>query len=268
MHTQGREASIRAHPTLPGLRRRIFAVLVVLALSASACSDDALGQLGGRTSDWIGEVATTATTTTTIAPVLTQPATAAEWVNDDFGSPDPDADPDEVLASVFARAGDSSQFLQASRAEIVAVVPDVLFPAVIPTQVRYITSQLVIESRILRLAQEPTVAFGLWSVEPYTRSRSVGQVAVINVATDPAGAEVANDPNSEATCAAYADVDRTCGVEYFLDDPVWRLEGQGGVTHIWFRGDYRYEIEGRVPEDIMHDVIASAVPLGELLSTG
>lgn len=255
-----RSHRIRLRPALLGL--------ALLALAAAGCSDEALGELGGRSSDWIGEVATTATTTTTLAPSQTRSATAADWHNDGLGEPDPEATPDEVLADVFARAGDSSQYLQASRAEIVAAVPGIAFPATIPASVGYITSQLVIESRVLRLSNEPTVAFGLWSVEPYTRSRSVGQVAVLNVSTDPNGAEVAADPNTEATCAAFTSENRVCGVEDFLDHPVWRLEGESGVTHLWYRDQYRYELEGRVDEEVMHDVIASMAPLAELLSSG
>lgn len=240
-------------------------VLVALALGLAACSGEALGNLGGRSSDWIGEVATTATTTTTTAPALTRQTSTVEWHNDEFGTPAPDVPPDEVLAAVFARAGDSSQYLQASRGEIVAVVPGIAFPAVLPTQVAHITSQLVIESRVLRLADEPTVAFGLWSVEPYTRSRSVGQLAVLTVSTDPNGAAVANDADHEATCAAFTDENRVCGVEDVIDQPVWRLEGGGRVTHLWYAGDYRYELEGRANEEVIHQVVASMVPLVDLL---
>lgn len=253
-------ARVRFRPALVGL--------ALLALATTACSDEALGKLGGRSSDWIGEVATTATTTTTIAPSRTRPATAVDWHNDELGEPDSEATPDEVLAAVFARAGDSSQYLQASRAEIAAAVPEVAFPETVPASVGYITSQLVIESRILRLSAEPTVAFGLWSVEPYTRSRSVGQVAILNVSTDPNGAEVANDPNVEATCAAFTGENRVCGMEDFLDQPVWRLEGEGGVTHLWYQGQFRYELEGRIDEEVMHEVIASMTSLADLLSAG
>lgn len=242
-------------------------LVAMLLLGVGACSDEALGDLGGRSSDWIGEVATTIATTTTAPPVLTRPALEAEWVNDELGEPDPEASSDAVLTAVFARAGDASRFLQASRAEIVAVTPDVDFPNTLPFQVGYVTSQLVIESRTLRLATDPTVAFGLWSVEPYTRSRSVGQTAVLNVSTDPVGAEVANQSDTEATCAAFADEERLCSIENFLDIPVWRLEGDGGVIHLWYRDPYRYELDGGhdVDEDLIHTVVGSMVPLADLL---
>jgi hypothetical protein len=245
------------------------ALVVVLVLVAGACSDQTLGDLGGRSSDWIGEVATTIATTTTAAPVLTRSAATVEWVNDELGTPDPESSAERVLTAVFARAGDASRFLQASRAEIVAVIPDVDFPETLPAEVGYVTSQLVIESRTLRLASDPTVAFGLWSVEPYTRSRSVGQVAVLNVATDPNGSEVAIGSDTEATCAAFTEQDRLCSIEDFLDTPVWRLEGEGGVVHVWYVAPYRYELDGgHVEEDLLHTVIDSMVPLVDLAVAG
>lgn len=245
--------------------RLLLAVLATVGLVA--CSDDALSGLGGRSSGWIGEVATTATTTTTTIPAQTRPVTDADWINDQFETPDPEMEGDDVLAAVFARSGDSSRFLQASRAEIVAVTPDVMFPSTVPAEVRFVTSQLVIESRTLRLANDPTLAFGMWSVEPYTRSRSVGQVAVLNVATDPAGAELAADPNTEPNCAQYSQENRLCSIEQFTDIPVWRLEGEGGLTHVWYSAPYRYDLETRtdIDEELVHTVIDSVLPLAQLL---
>jgi hypothetical protein len=232
-----------------------------------SCSDDSLIDLGGRSSDWIGEVATTATTTTTTPPIVTQSAVEAEWINDQFGAPDPELDEGRVLAAVFARSGDSSQFLQASREEIVAVAPDIQFPSILPVAVSHVTSQLVIESRELVLADDPTVAFGLWSVEPYTRSRSVGQAAVLNVSRDPEGVELAQSGDLEATCTSLITGDRVCAIEEFTDWPVWRLEDAGGVIHVWYADPFRYQLHGfgAQDEDLVHQVIGSATALGDLL---
>lgn len=237
-----------------------------VALTVGACSDEAFGDLGGRSSDWIGEVATTATTTTTTVPTLTHPAADVDWVNDEFGDPEPDMEPGSVLAGVFARSGDASRFLQASRSEIVAVTPEVEFLGEVPTEVAYVTSQLVIESRELRLANDPTVAFGMWSVEPYSRSRSVGQEAVLNVSEDPEGVELAAGGDAEATCTSIVSGDRVCAVESFGNETVWRLEDAGGVIHVWFSEPYRYELDGfaGVDEELVHVVIASVRPLAEL----
>jgi len=250
---------------------RTTTAVVAIAVLGAACSDDALLDLGGRSGGWIGEVATTATTTTTTAPDPTRDASEVNWVNDDLAPPpDPDADPSAVLAQVFARTGGDSRFLQASRAEVAAVVPEVEFPEEVPAGVFYITSQLVIESRTLRLANDPTVAFGLWSVEPYTRSRSIGQLAVLNVSTDAVASEVANDPNTAPTCTAFAQVaDRVCGIETFDDNPVWRLESESGVTHLWYQGVYRYEVTARsgVDEELIHTLARSMVPISQLLDS-
>lgn len=253
----------RRQKTRPALT---FALAAMLALMTASCSDRALGDLGGRSGGWIGEVATTVVVTTTTAPTPHRQAATADWVNDSLGTPDPDTE--GVLAAVFARSGDASRFLQSSRAEIVAVVPDVAFPSLLPVEVGWVTSQLVIESRVLRLADDPTVAFGMWSVEPYTRSRSVGQVAVLNVNTDPTGAEVANDPNTEPTCGAFTTIDQLCSVESFTDRAVWRLESDAGVTHVWYDEVYRYELQaGGVNEDLVHEVVTSMEPLAATIAT-
>lgn len=243
--------------------------LVGLVVGSAACSETALTDIGGRSSGWIGEVATTAVPTTTTVPDLTHPATSVEWANDTLGDPPaPDDETDLILARIFARSGNDSRFLQATRHEIAALVPEVWFPAEVPAGVQYISSQVVIESRTLRLANDPLLAFGLWSVEPYTRSRSIGQVAVMNVYHDPVAAEVANDPNSPPTCTAFSGVpDRVCGIETFADFPIWRLETQSTITHLWYVGEYRYEMAARtdVDEEMIHLSVTSVVPITEVL---
>lgn len=241
--------------------RLLVAVAVVSMATLSACSENALGGLGGRSSGWIDEVATTRVETTTTLAASIKPTAAVQWFNDGF---EPPSDSDStVLAEVFARSDGSSQYLQASRPEIVVLAPEVEFPDMVPAAVEYVTSQVVVESRTLRLSDNPTVAFGLWSVEPYTRSRSIGQVAVLTASLDEIAAEVGNDPNSEATCAAFtlAD-DRLCGVEKLGETTVWRLESAGNVTHLWYRGPYRYELSARsVDEEVIHTIIGEMSPL-------
>ena len=46
------------------------------------------------------------------------------------------------------------------------------------------TSQLVFDERG-DLADDPVAAFGIWSSEPYTRSRSVAQMIIMSVSVDP-----------------------------------------------------------------------------------
>jgi hypothetical protein len=246
---------------------------VVLAVSAcflvaalSACSENSLAGLGGRSSDWIGEVATTATTTTTIPPQLLRAVTELEWINDEFGGPPSDATSSDVLAQVFARAGDASRFLQASRQEIVAVVPSAEFLSQVHVDVGYVTSQLVIESRELTLADDPTVAFGLWTVEPYTRSRSVGQMGVLNLSRDPGGVDLAEQGEVDAVCTTLVPPETTCGVEDLGGMQVWRIE-ETSTSHVWYIDPFRYELAGfaGVDEELVHEMILSTAPLAELL---
>lgn len=256
----------REGPRRRGVAGRAIA-WISLVLAVAACSEDMFADLGGRSSSWIGEAATTApsTTTTPVSPV--HASQSLTWVNDEFGSPPRGAELDEVLAEAFARSEDNSRFLQASRAEIAAVLPEVEFPAVLPTSVSHITSQLVIEDRMLSLSNDPTVAFGLWSVEPYTRSRSVGQEAVLNLSRDPEGVEAAASREPEDVCLLLAGAETLCGLEPIGDLQVWRLEDAAGLVHVWFREPFRYEFTGfdDEDEDLVHEVIASLEPLGELL---
>lgn len=257
--------SNRERVTRPASRASLL--LAVSLMLLVACSDDSLMDLGGRSSDWIGEVATTASTTTTTAPVVVHSAMDAAWINDEFGAPESDMEQDRVLASVFARAGDSSQFLQASREEIATVVPDARFPSTLPVQVEYVTSQLVIESRELVLADDPTVAFGLWSVEPYTRSRSVGQMGVLTVSRDPTGLELAETGDDEGLCAYLVSGERVCAPEEVDAGTVYRLEDSGGVMHVWYADPFQYRLEGMsaFDESLVHQMISSMAPLSELL---
>lgn len=242
------------------------ASLATACLLLTACSESTFGDLGDRSSGWIGEVATTLPTTTTTAPAVMHGAMDAEWVNDTFDAPDPDSEPNAVLAGVFARSADSSRFLQASRHEIVAVAPEARFPETLPVDAAYVTSQLVIESRELRLSNEPTVAFGLWSAEPYTRSRSVAQVGVLNLSTDPAGVQVATEDEA-GVCLLITPGEAECALEQLRSGPVWRMESAAGVSHIWYADPFRYDLEGldEIDEELVHQVIDSLVPLSELL---
>lgn len=239
-------------------------LIVVLAAVATGCSEDAFGDLGERSAGWFQEVSTTIPATTTTAPALTRPISDVTWVNDDFTMA-PGLDEEAVLSAVYARSGGDSQFLQASRREISVVTPGILFPTTVPMDVGYVTSQIVIEAGALRLSTDPTVAFGLWSVEPYTRSRSVGQVAVLNVATDPGGAEVAGEEDVEPTCARFAGAtSNLCSIETIGGTTTWRLENDSGVTYVFFDDPYRYELFVRpgVAEQVTQTMLASIEPLG------
>jgi hypothetical protein len=63
-----------------------------------------------------------------------------EWVNDGLGAPEPGEDP---VARVLERRSSFERFVQASRFEITAALPGIRFPEVLPSDVRFVTSQLV-----------------------------------------------------------------------------------------------------------------------------
>src|SRR5690606_24646368 len=96
-------------------------------------------------------------------------------------------DHEGVVEEVFSRR-EGDRFIQASRFEIVAVVPDIEFPTVAPYGAEWVSSQLVLENNG-RLSAEPTAAFGFWSSVPYRVSRSVPQMALLRVSNDPTSAE-------------------------------------------------------------------------------
>ena len=116
-----------------------------------------------------------------LAPVI-----GSDWFNNDL-APVGGTSPAEIISGVYARANSSDPYVQATPAEIAIALPGVVFPSLTPPEVRYITSQLVYNLNNITLADDQVAAFGLWTVEPYTRSRSVGQQGVFTVIPDDEG---------------------------------------------------------------------------------
>lgn len=229
-----------------------------------ACGETPLDSIGWRSSEWINEP----TVPTTVPVVVTTPTSVSvdrlSWANDDIVTEDLD-DLDALLAEVFARR-EGDRFIQASRFEVAAALPDVQFPGSAPVGAEWVSSQLVF-SNDGTVADEPSAAFGIWSAEPYTRSRSVAQMIVLRVSTDvDAAAELASG-EAEVTCARFADrtTDR-CEVVQVGDEEVWMLSASGGTTLVWFDGPYRYELYGRsfVGSTILREMAAEMVPLASI----
>ncbi len=230
--------------------------LVVIALVLAACGGSPLESLGLRSSEWINEP----TVPTTIAVVTTTPTVIAsgnlQWANDEI-EPANLGDSAALLAGVFNRR-EGDRFIQASRYEIAAALPEISFPAVVPPAAKWVSSQLVFDNDG-SLALDPTVAFGIWSAEPYTRSRSVAQMMVLRVATDPVAADEVASGEVEASCARFAERStQECELLTIADRPTWVLDAASGATLIWFEGQYRYELFGRsfVPIDVLEDMVA------------
>lgn len=246
---------------LPG---RLILLVVVGALVVSACGDDPLQSIGLRSSEWITEptVATTVVVETTTPTFID--SNRLLWANDELPVPDP-GDVEAVRAGVFARR-QGDRFIQASRFEIAAVLPDVAFPSEVPFGAEWASSQLVFDNDG-SIAADPSAAFGVWNVEPYTRSRSVAQMIVLRVSNDLDAATELASGEVDPSCARFAE--RTtdeCEIITVGVRDTWRLTSSGGTTLIWFEGPYRYELFGRtiVPDRVLTDMSGGMVPLSTL----
>ena len=241
-----------------------MAMVLAAVFVLTACGDAPFTSLGQRSSGWIGEptVVTTTTVATTV-PVVVD-ATGLKWFNDELGAASPD-DPAALKVALFARRG-GDLFIQASRAEIATLLPDIKFPTSTPYLSEYVTSQLVFDERG-DLADDPVAAFGIWSSEPYTRSRSVAQMIVMSVSVDPEAAADVAAPGADNSCERFAARStEVCAVTTIAGRPVWSLEASNGTTMVWFDGDYRYELFGRsyVAPTALEEMVVDLVPLSDL----
>jgi hypothetical protein len=238
--------------------------IVAVSLLVAGCGDNPLGSVGRRSSDWINEpkVSTTATVPVTIPTAVSSVELA--WSNDDIVSSNLE-DPEATVAGVFARR-EGDRFIQASRAEIAVALPGVGFPAKVPFGAKWVSSQLVIESSGL-VSDDPSAAFGIWSAEPYTRSRSVAQMVVLRVAIDPESIAELAEATEPPSCARFSDRNtETCDLVDIAGRTTWRLTGSSGTTLIWFDETYRYELSGRafVREEALLEMAEVMVPLSQL----
>lgn len=212
-------------------RRSVF--ILVCALALSACSESSLSELGGRSSAWIG----TNESATAEGPAVVQQdvvrSVEVDWVNDDLGSAASIGSPEEVLAAVVARTTGPDRYIQASRLEIAAALPGLAFPDLLPSEVTAITSQIVVASNRERLDDEVFAAFGLWTVEPYTKSRSVGQRGTFTV----------TGMQPESACERFAaGAVAACTTETIGAYETVRIDAESGQTWVWFDESYEYQL--------------------------
>ncbi len=251
--------------------KRVGALLALAALAAAGCSETPFSGLGEVTESWIAAAPTS--TTLPAAPEAvpaalgdTAPIIEVEWVNDDLGDP-PTGDPDDAIATVWARSNKTDRFVQASRFEIAVALPGIEFPAVVPEGVRFVTSQLIFDPATGRL-DDQVAAFGFWSVEPYSRNRSVGQRAVLFVAEDaePEGPpEGFSGDTDEIPLSGAPEVEDRCEellggavnscTPVTIGDgcPAWSLDEQGGWRLVWSEQGYEYDL-------FVRDVDSAEVP--------
>lgn len=249
------------------MRHRARTAVLIATVLLSACGDAPFGSLGQRSSGWIGEPTVVTTTTVPITVPIVIGSDILKWFNDEISSELPD-DPEAVKDAIFERRG-GDLFVQASRAEIAALVPDIKFPSSTPYLSEYVTSQIVFDNDG-NLSADPVAAFGIWSSEPYTRSRSVAQLIILRISVDAAAAAEVAEPGAEISCARFSDrTTEVCAVTTVEGIPVWSLAASNGTTLIWFDGDYRYELFGRsfVAVAALEDMVVDLVPLADLGNT-
>ncbi len=245
------------------MRLSIGRVTILVALVLTACGDAPLESIGLRSSDWINEP----TVATTLPVPTTSPSDVEAdfllWANDEIETENL-ADPQGLLAEIFARR-EGDRFIQASRSEIASALPDASFPGHAPPGAEWVSSQLVFDNDG-SIADDPSAAFGIWSAEPYTRSRSVAQMIVFKISTDiEAATELAS--GVAPSCARFAErTTEECEIITVGTRDTWLLTASSGSTLIWFEGPYRYELFGRsfVPLMALREMSGDMVALGSI----
>jgi hypothetical protein len=219
--------------------KRVVAI-VVIALFVAACGDEGLlDGVGDRAQDAV--IGSTAATTTTVPDsgdgVVLRFREAAEmaWWNDGIADQEI-GEPSYTREFVWARGG--TRVIQASRAEIAAVLPGVEFPRLVAEDIGWATSQLVFDVASAQLDPGTSAQFGLWASEPYTLDQVA--VAVLRVgrpAEDAIRGEIIPEIVSD------------------------------GLSLNWVDGEYRYELfcQATLAEEYCLQMARSIVPLGDLL---
>lgn len=225
--------------------KRVAIVIIVLAsIVVAACGEtELLDGIGERTRKLVEGSTTTSLegAIDEVDPVeksLIGPGDLL-WFNDDI-DPQFTGRSQDVIRSVWKRKL-NSRFIQSSRAEIAAAMPDVLFPELVPKEVRWVTSQLVYDNATGALDPDTAAAFGFWTTEPYQSDTT--RLGVLRIGFAPI------DTGS----------DRSDIVPILVPD---------GISLGWSEAGYRYELFCRssVSEEVCTEVAASTVPLEELSS--
>jgi hypothetical protein len=224
------------------MKRLAIAGMAVSALLVGCGEAGILDGVGDATR---GYVQGAETTTTTIVAVVAGTgdegligATDAQWFNDDLPN-QMTGTPDQVVRGVWEREL-NSRFVQSSRSEIALALPSLMFPGLVPENVRWITSQLVFDETTGALDADTTAAFGLWISDPY--QSNAARLGVLRVG------EAASD-----LLAARSEI-----VPIIVPD---------GISLGWTEAGHRYELFCRsdISEELCIDVAHSAAPLSGLL---
>lgn len=255
--------------------RRLIATVVVMGTIVAACTTTTFDSAGDRSTSWIGDVPATELTVatvfniTTLPPVETVDLTSAGgmlWVNDEIAPVVPDGESleaERVIDRIWDTSTGVDSFVQAHRSDITAAFPGIQFPGVVPVGVEHVTSQLVFNPSGGVLGEPWFAAFGLWTSEPYSVSRELGQSAVFFVGSNP-------DPEAEAPtllCATLQLADALACEDVDLAETRAALfTVDGGIRLQWDSGSYRYQLFFRDPDDQLLPMLMadSLVDLGRL----
>jgi hypothetical protein len=229
---------------------------MVAVVLLTSCGESPLRGIGNRSQGWVDAGAPTTVAGAVRRDFPIHATSRADWANDRFGNPPSRAGTDAVLRRVWRRHEAGEEYLQASRFEIARVVRGVKFPTVLPKDVLYVTSQLVFTPDGT-MADPLLAAFGLWTIPPYSQSRSVGQSGVLSVMRPFPAGELAEDDDG---CSRFTDrVLESCTRVRLDDRPAWVLTDPVGTTLVWEEGSYRYELFYRDP---IKPVVARAMAVG------
>jgi hypothetical protein len=241
-----------------------YFILVLGVLVFGGCGGEPFSHVGEGASDWIGRPTVETTATTGPGPGLA-PVNRIDWVNRDL-APVGGTTPAEIISGVYTRAKPSDPFVQATPQEIALALPGLVFPSLLPPEVRYVTSQLIYDLSTVTLASEEVAAFGLWTVEPYTRSRSVGQQGVLTVVADAEGIAALESGTADTSCARYLAVEAECAVNLVSESPAWELRDPNGETLVWYGDSFRYELFLRsgVNPELAVQIAESSRPLANV----
>jgi hypothetical protein len=226
------------------MKRASIVIILFAAFVLAACGESGLlDGVGERTRELVE-----GTTTTTLEGIVVEVDSVEGvligpgdllWFNDDI-DPQFTGRSQEVIRSVWERKLDS-RFVQASRSEIAAAMPSVLFPELVPKDVLWVTSQLVYDNTTGALDAETAAAFGFWVSEPY--QSDTARLGVLRIGLSPVDADIA----------------RSDIVPILVPD---------GISLGWTEAGYSYELFCRssVSDEACTEVATSTVPLHELES--
>jgi hypothetical protein len=160
-----------------------IALLIVLALIAVACGEAGLLDGAGDRTRVYAQGPTTTTLAVPSVPIGAAGESAVAsvdvlWFNDQK-DPQFRGEPEDVVADVWSGRIGNSRFVQSSRGEIADALPLLMFPALLPDQVLWVTSQLVYDEVSGTLDPDTSAAFGLWTTDPY--QSDTGRLGVLRV---------------------------------------------------------------------------------------